>query len=132
MNQSSVPADPIEFFHDSPLGLAIYEAVAFSANQLGAVQLRVSKSQIAFRRQRGFAYLWRPGQYVSSTVPAVLSLALPREVKSARTKEVAHPSPGVWMHHFELHDPTEVDSELNEWLREAYEAAEKQNPASLT
>jgi hypothetical protein len=28
------------------------------------------------------------------------------------------------MHHFELHDPAEFDAELNEWLHEAYEAAE--------
>lgn len=124
MSQSSVPADPTEFFHGSPLGLAIYEAVASSTNRLGAVRVQVSKSQIAFRRRRGFAYLWRPGHYVSSTVPAVLSLVLPRELESPRIKEIAHPSPGIWMHHFELQDPAELDAELNEWLREAYEAAE--------
>lgn len=124
MNQSSVPADATEFFHGSPLGLAIYQAVASSTQGLGAVQVRVSKSQISFRRQRGFAYLWRPGQYVRSNVPTVLSIALPRKLESPRIKEVAHPAPGVWMHHIELHHPTELDAELNEWLREAYEAAE--------
>jgi hypothetical protein len=124
MSLSSVPIDPTEFFHGSPVGLAIYEAVASSSNRLGAVQVQVSKSQIAFRRRRGFAYLWRPGKYVASTVPAVLSLALPRELESSRIKEIAHPSPRLWMHHFELHDPAEFDAELNEWLHEAYEAAE--------
>ena len=55
----------------------------------------MSRSQVAFRRRRGFAYLWRPAQYVRSDVPAVLSLALPRELVSDRFKEVVHPSARV-------------------------------------
>ena len=44
---------------------------------LGPVEVRVSRSQVAFRRRRGFAYVWRPGRYVRSAVPAVLSVVLP-------------------------------------------------------
>jgi hypothetical protein len=53
----------------------------------------------------------------------VLSVALPREVADPRWKEVVHPSPGVWMHHLELHSPAEVDDEVRAWLAEAYDAA---------
>jgi hypothetical protein len=87
------------------------------------MEVRVTKSQVAFRRRRGFAYLWRPGTYVKSVVPVVLSLALPYEAASPRFKEVAHPSPGVWMHHLELLDSTQLDGEVVEWMRQAYEGA---------
>ena len=95
---------PESFFAGHPDGLAVYHAVARTVAALGDSQVRVTKSQLAFRRHRGFAYVWRPGQYVASTVPAVLSIALPREVRSARFKEVVHPAPSVWMHHLELRE----------------------------
>lgn len=90
---------------------------------LGPVEVRVSKSQVAFRRRRGFAYLWRPGAYVKSTVPVVLSLALPYEATSPRFKQVVHPSPGIWMHHLELLGGAQLDGEVEAWVRQAYEAA---------
>lgn len=56
-------------------------------------------------------------------MPAVLSVALPREVASPRFKEIAHPSPKVWMHHLELRRVEEVDDEVRGWLVAAYENA---------
>ena len=85
---------------------------------------RTSKSQIAFRRTRGFAYLWLPGRYLTNPdAEVVLSIALGRHDRSARFKEVAHPTARHWMHHLELHDPDEIDDEVLDWLREAAERA---------
>ena len=53
---------------------------------LGEASVATTKSQVAFRRRRGFAYAWRPGQYVTSDVPLVLSIALPHAVDSGRIK----------------------------------------------
>ena len=92
-------------------------------DEIAEVQVRVSKSQIAFRRRRGFAYVWRPAQYIDSDVPAVLSIALGRQLHSSRFKEVVQPSAKVWMHHLELREPAQVDQEVKSWLREAYDAA---------
>ena len=114
---------PADLFAGHPAGLAIHERVASVVDALGAVESRTSRSQVAFRHGRGFASVWRPGQYVDSDVPAVLSIALPREVAAARFKEVVHPSPSVWMHHLELHDVSQVDDEMRDWLREAWEHA---------
>lgn len=110
-------------FAGHPDGLAVYRAVAEVVRGLGESEERVSKSQVAFRRVRGFAYVWRPGQYLRSTVPAVLSIALPGPLESARIKQVVHPAPRVWMHHIELQGPDEVDDEVRDWLGRAYEAA---------
>lgn len=112
-----------DFFTGHPDGQAVATAVARAVDTLGRAEVRVSRSQVAFRRRTGFAYLWRPGQYLSSDVPAVLSIVLPRELASDRWKEVVHPASRVWMHHLELRGPDEVDDELREWLAEAYAAA---------
>lgn len=111
---------PEVLFAGRPVGLAIFRAVEEAVERLGGAQLRVTKSQAAFRRRRGFAYVWPPGRYVSSTVPAVLSLALDREVTSNRVKQVSHPAPRVWMHHLELNSTAEVDEEVLGLLREAF------------
>ncbi|MHC6592533.1 DUF5655 domain-containing protein [Arthrobacter sp. C152] len=111
------------FFQDAAPAYAIYREVERMAHGLGPLDVRVSKSQVAFRRRRGFAYLWRPGMYVKSTVPLVLSLALPRNTASPRFKEIVQPSPGIWMHHLELRDGSELDAEVFQWMREAYDAA---------
>lgn len=112
-----------EFFAGHPDGQAVAAAVGAAVDLVGPHEVKVSRSQVAFRRRTGFAYLWRPGRYVRSAVPAVLSIALPREVASPRWKEVVHPSPHVWMHHLELRAPNEVDDDVRAWLADAYDAA---------
>lgn len=113
---------PEELFSDNPLGKEVFGRVVSFLEGLGDVESRVSKSQIAFRRRRGFAFLWDPGRYVDTDVRVVLSLALDRRLDSARFKEVVHPSPRVWMHHLEVGSAEEIDGEVEGWLREAYGA----------
>ena len=114
---------PERFFDGFPEGLKLYRAVEQAVRGIGEAAVRVSTSQIAFRRRKGFAYVWRPAQYVTSDVPAVLSIALPHEVVSDRFKSVAHPSPGVWMHHVELRGTGDIDDEVRGWLLEGYNHA---------
>jgi hypothetical protein len=116
-------AGPDDLFGGFPESLAIYRAVAGAVAEIGEATVAVSKSQVAFKRRRGFAYVWRPGQYVRSDVPAVVSIALTHEEVSERWKEVAHPSPRTWMHHLELRTTAEVDDEVRAWLRQAYDDA---------
>jgi Domain of unknown function (DUF5655) len=111
------------FFDGFPDGLRLYDAVAEAVADIGEASVRVTRSQVAFRRRTGFAFVWRPGQYVTSDVPAVLSIALPHEVVSDRFKSVVHPSTRVWMHHLELREVEQVDDEVRGWLVEAYDNA---------
>ena len=117
------PRSPEDLFDGYPNCLAICRRVQQVLSAFGEVSVAVSKSQVSFRRGKAFAFVWRPGQYVSSGVPAVLSIALPYEVESERFKEIAHPAKTVWMHHLELRAVCEVDDQVCGWLTDAYETA---------
>jgi hypothetical protein len=116
-------ATPDDLFAGFPESLAICRAVQDAVATIGGATIRATKSQVAFRHRRAFAYVWRPGQYVDSDVPAVLTIALPHELTSERFKEVVHPSANVWMHHIEIRDATEVDDQVGAWLAEASASA---------
>ena len=112
-----------DFFASDEKAISIYRALARSIVGLDGVEVVVSKSQVAFRARRGFAYAWAPKRYVKSDVPLVVSIALREELRSSRFKEVVHPSPSTWMHHLELRLAKQVDREVIAWIRRAYEEA---------
>ncbi len=98
--------DPTELLDGHQVAASVYERVRSCLASFGPFEVRTSKSQIAFRRKHGFAYLWLPGQYLMHP-----------------DAEVVHPSARHWMHHLELRGPDEIDDEVVEWLREAVERA---------
>src|SRR5688500_18076089 len=105
--------NPEEHFAWHPIALAVLDAVRSLVDQLGGAEIRTTKSQVAFRRRRGFAYLWLPGRYLAKpAADVVLSVVLGRRDGSPRWKEVAHPSPTQWMHHLEVTDPAQIDGEV--------------------
>jgi hypothetical protein len=92
--------------------------------EIGPTTVRVTRSQVAFRRRHGFAYLWLPGRWLKHpTAEIVLSIALDRRDNSPRFKQVVHPGPTTWMHHLEVQEIREIDAEVLGWLREAYVTA---------
>ncbi|MEO3933243.1 hypothetical protein WMO79_10575 [Micrococcaceae bacterium Sec7.4] len=114
---------PEQVFSGSSRGLELFHAVEKMLAVPAPPDMRATTSEVSFRDRRGFAYLWWPGRYVNSDVPAVLSIVLPWRVDSARFKEVVNPTPGVWMHHLELHTVDELDGEVLGWLHEARDHA---------
>lgn len=121
---TDVPADVRAFLESTGAGLEIYGRLL---EIVPDADVRVTKSQIGFRRGRAFAWLWRPRMYLGLRgVELVLAIALPRHDASPRWKEVVHPSPRTWMHHLELGGAQEIDPEVTAWLREAAAAAERE------
>src|SRR5687768_10070473 len=86
--------DAVErFFAGHPLARAIFERVRAVVDAAGGCEIRVSKSQVAFRRRRGFAYLWLPDRYLARpAAEVVLTVALGRADRSPRWKEVVYPA----------------------------------------
>lgn len=86
--------------------------------------MKVSKSQIAFRRRRNFALVWMPKMYLKrEAAPLVLTILASQRLKSRRWKEVVEPSGGRFTHHLELYDAGDVDAEVDQWLRAAWDEA---------
>ena len=111
------------FFAGEPVGLQVYDEVVRLLDRAGPATVRVTKSQVAFRRRRGFCWLWLPAMYLRTpAAPVVVSVALPRMDESARWKQVVEVG-GHWMHHLELRDVAEIDGEVAAWLAEAYACA---------
>jgi Domain of unknown function (DUF5655) len=110
-------AGPAAFLEGTGLGLAVYRRVLDA--EPGA-DVRVTRTQLAFSRERAFAWLWRPRRWLGpSGAEIVLSIALPRHDLSPRWKQVSHPTPRAWMHHLEVSAVEQVDEEVVAWLHEA-------------
>ena len=116
---------PEDLFVGHPTALAVLGRVLHLAQGIAGCEVRTTTSQVALRRRRGFAYLWRPGQYLARpAAEIVLSVVLDRRDDSPRWKEVVRPAAAAhWMHHLEVGDAAEIDDEVAAWLREAADLA---------
>jgi hypothetical protein len=99
---------------------------------MGPAEVRVTKSQVAFRRGRAFAWAWMPGRYLHGNhAPLVLTLVFADRSESYCWKEIVEPTPGRYTHHLELHSASDIDDEVQGWLCEAWESAEPSERESL-
>ena len=119
-----IPLDAF-FAGREPASRSLFEAVRVAVEVVGPAEIRATKSQVAFRRRFGFAWVWIPGQYLrGKTAPLVLTIDLHRRDASPRWKEVVEPRLGRFTHHLELYSGDQIDGEVREWLHEAWKQAE--------
>lgn len=113
-----------EYFDGKEDSRRLFDSLRERIESLGPVEIVVQKSQIAFRRNRAFAYAWRPGKYLHGRgAPLVLTLLLHRRDPSPRWKEVVEPAPGRFTHHLELYALNDIDEQVFDWLQEAWRLA---------
>ena len=113
-----------DFFAGQPDSRRIFDALRTAIDAIGPAEVRVTKSQVAFRRRRAFAWAWMPGAYLRGQVaPLVLTLSFRQREPSPRWKEVVESYPGRFTHHLELRSTAEIDDEVRAWLQEAWSAA---------
>ena len=116
--------DVDEFFAGQAKSRQIFEAVRRAIEAIGPAELRVSKSQVSFRRRKAFAWVWMPGRYLSGrSAPLVLTLSFRSRNVSARWKEIVEQAPGRFTHHLELYSSANIDDEVRSWLEDAWAAA---------
>lgn len=102
----------------------IFDVLLDRLERIGPAEFTVMKSQIKFIRKRPFAWVWVPGRYIRGRVaPLVLALSFESRDPSPRWKEIVEPARGRFIHHLELYAVDDVDAEVDEWLRLAWEAA---------
>lgn len=113
-----------EFFAGKEASRQIFDTLLRIAGSLGQVELRVTKSQVAFRRSRAFAWVWMPGSYLRGNhAPLVFTLSFRRRDTSPRWKEIVEPRPGRFTHHLELYSSEAIDDEVRAWLQAAWSDA---------
>lgn len=102
----------------------LFETVHGMIRAMGAADVRVTKSQIAFYRRTAFAWAWMPGKYLRGrAAPLVLTLSFRHKDPSPRWKEIVETSPGRFTHHLELYSTSDLDDEVKTWLQAAWAQA---------
>ena len=102
----------------------LLDAVLATLNGIGQYNLRIGKSQVAFRRRVAFAWVWMPRVVLRGRgAPLVLTVGLHRRDGSSRWKQIVEPYPGRFTHHLELWDVSDLDEEVRTLLSEAWNDA---------
>ena len=116
-------ADPrvSQYFQRMPGTEALFCALLRACADIGDARYAVQKSGIALGKPRHYAYAWLPPLPVKGRpdVYLVLTLRLRRRLDSLRFAQIVEPYPGRYAHHLILSDPSQLDVELLDWLREA-------------
>jgi hypothetical protein len=117
------------FFSGQAYARQLFVALNELVQSLGPVELRVTKSQVAFRRKTlrsnaTFAAAWMPEKVLKRrAAPLVLTVFLRSRDPSPRWKEIVEPYPGRFTHHLELYEVEALDEQVRGWLQQAWELA---------
>ncbi len=110
-----------EYFEGRDQSRQLFDCLHGMIETLGTVEMRVTKSQVAFRRRKTFALAWVPGKYLHrKSAPLVLTLSFCHRDPSPRWKEIVEPAPGRFTHHLELWSAADIDGKVHDWLQEAW------------
>jgi len=98
-----------EYFEGKDESRQLFEAIHSAIKMIGTAEIRVTKSQVAFRRRKTFAWVWMPGKYLRGKhAPLVLTLSLHNRDTSPRWKQIVEPAPGRFTHHLELYSTSDM------------------------
>jgi hypothetical protein len=112
-----------EIFSDKPVQLKLYQHIRQLIESIGQAEIKVSKTQIAFKNHKQFAWVWLPLPWDKKRPPnsIVLSFSLGKRIENSQIVQVVEPYPGRWMHHVIIQNSSDLNKEVQQWLKEAYE-----------
>lgn len=123
-----VRSDELSFFDGHMAAIPLYEAFAGALlERFPATSLQVRKTQVTFSNRHVYACVSFARVKKKAELPdpyLVVTLGLPYALASDRVAVKTEPYPGRWTTHIVVGAPTELDGELWEWVRQAYEFAE--------
>ena len=125
---TQIKQDTMMFFDGHQEVFPIYETFENMLLHLyPQTKRKVQKTQITFSNRHVFACVsfMRPKR--KSELPTsyfVLTLGLSYPLESERVAVKTEPYPGRWTTHIVISDISDLDSELLDWVRQAYELAE--------
>jgi Domain of unknown function (DUF5655) len=104
-----------------PQVIATFQALRKAAEKSGPVKVLPEKTRIAFQVRMSFAAFSLRRHWVDGHV------VLARRLESPRFRRIDVISPRNQVHVFRLHEPAEVDHEVEGWLHEAYSVGEQKH-----
>lgn len=119
-------SDILFFFDGRPIELSLYQALQA---QIEAAfpdsSVKVQKTQISFYNKHLYAAASLPVRRRKDWPKTCLlvTIGLPCRLDSPRVAVATEPYPGRWTHHILLSRPEQIDAELLDWLRQAYDFA---------
>lgn len=115
--------ETMSFFGEHRDALPLYEGLEEQIlAQIPDVKIKVSKTQITFANQRGFAFASFNPVRKAKERPEVwmtVTFGLSYRKESPRIDVATEPYPNRWTHHVMVGRPEEIDGELMDWIREA-------------
>ena len=125
MNRSEYyEGDILRYFSGKPLEQALYETLFENLERLlPEAAVKVQKSQISFYGRHLFAAASVPVRRKKSWPEHCLlvTFGLPSRLEDPRIAVAVEPYPNRWTHHVVVSRPEEIDGQLLEWIREAYQ-----------
>ena len=126
-NLSPVKQDTMMFFDGHQEMYSIYESFEQTLlHQYPQTKIKVQKTQIAFSNRYIFACVSFMRPKKKSELSAsyfVLTLGLSYPLESERVAIKTEPYPGRWTTHIVIHKMSDLDQELFDWVKQAYEFA---------
>jgi hypothetical protein len=112
-----------QLFAGRPAALALFHAIRQYIGSLGPVTVEVMKTQVSFGAKTKFAWVWLPQRWITRhpDESVVLTFILQRRIDDRRIKQVVEPRHGVFTHHVVILRDTDLDNDVRDWIREAYE-----------
>lgn len=111
------------FFRDHLDALSLYEKLEkLLLAEVEDVNIKVQASQISFYNRRLFGCVSFLRVRKKKDCPAaylVVTFGLDHQVHSPRIEVATEPYPNRWTHHVLISEPSEINEELIQWLKEA-------------
>jgi hypothetical protein len=104
-----------------PEVVATFHALREAAEKSGPLKVLPEKTRIAFQVRMSFAAFSLRKHWVDGHV------VLARRLESSRFRRIDLISQRNQVHVFRLHKPSEVDAEVEAWLKEAYSVGEQRH-----
>jgi hypothetical protein len=98
-----------------PKARRLYDRFEAMIARCGEYHVAPAKTRIAFLGQVRFASISR-----LSETEMECGFSMPSRLKSKRFYKVEEVAPGWWSHRLKITDPTQLDDEIQDWLRESY------------
>lgn len=119
--------DAMMFFNKNPASFHLYEVFEKKVcKRFDPIIIQVQKTQITFKNRYIFACVSLARVKKKAELPPeyiVITLGLPSPLDSQRIAVKTEPYPGRWTHHIVIGSEAEIDDELMNWVRQAYDFA---------